>query len=86
MKVEYDKKFLKLVKKLPKREQLMLAKKIPLLQNDLYDSRLHTKQLSTPLEGIFSFRINREYRVLFRFLSADQIFLFSVKHRKDIYK
>jgi mRNA-degrading endonuclease RelE of RelBE toxin-antitoxin system len=86
MEVTYDKSFLKLAKKLPKPIQSTLGKKITLLQQDPFDSRLHTKQLSTPLEGIFSFRINRDYRVLFRFDSPTVLFLLSVKHRKDIYR
>lgn len=86
MEVRYDNSFLKEVKKLPNNIQLVLAKKILYLQDNPFDNRLHTKQLSTPLEGIYSFRINREYRVLFRFESATVIFLISSKHRKDIYR
>jgi len=86
MDVRYDSSFVKSVKKLPKDIQRALAKKILYLQDNPFDSRLHTKQLSTPLEGIFSFRINREYRVLFRFDSPTAVFLLSTKHRKDVYR
>lgn len=86
MEVTYDKNFLKEVKKIPRQQQILLAKKIQLLSDDPFDGRLHTKPLSSPLEGIFSFRITRDYRVLFRFISTESIFLFSVKHRKDIYR
>ena len=86
MKIEYDSKFLKQVKKLPKNQQAKLAFLIPLLQQNPYDSKLHTKQLNPPLQGIFSFRIDREYRALFYFTSSDSIFLTHAKHRKDIYK
>lgn len=86
MRVTYDKSFIKRVKKLPVSQQRLLAKKLAYLEHNPFDSRLHTKQLSTPLEGIFSFRITREYRVLFRFAAADELFLMDVRHRKDIYR
>ena len=84
--IEYDRAFLKEVKKLPSPQKKLLVQKIALLSGNPFDSRLHTKQLSTPLEGIFSFRITREYRVLFRFIDAEKIFIFSVKHRKEVYR
>ena len=40
-----------------------LAELIEILQNDPFDSLLHTKPLSAPLQGLFSFRITRDYRV-----------------------
>jgi mRNA-degrading endonuclease RelE of RelBE toxin-antitoxin system len=84
--IEYDRAFLKEAKKLPFTQQKLLVKKFALLSGNPFDSHLHTKQLSTPLEGIFSFRISREYRALFRFVDAEHIFVFSVKHRKDVYR
>lgn len=86
MKLLFDRKFLKLASKIPQNQQRKLAQLLTILERDPFDARLHTKQLSTPLEGIFSFRITREYRVLFRFISEDTIFLMQVRHRKDIYK
>jgi len=86
MQVTYDKTFLKSVQKIPAAQQRILARKLELLQQNPYDSRLHTKALSTPLTGIYSFRITREYRVLFRFIDPEIIFLVTAKHRKDVYR
>ena len=86
MKVGFDKIFLKEVKRLPVPQQKLLAQKINLLVSNPFDTRLHTKSLSTPLQGIYSFRVTREYRVLFRFVSAEEIMLLTVKHRKDVYR
>lgn len=86
MKLVFDKKFLKQAQKLPLAQQKKLATLLETLADNPFSSKLHTKQLSTPLQGVFSFRINREYRVLFRFMDADTIFLTHVKHRKDIYR
>lgn len=86
MTIGYDRHFLKGVKKLPLAQQKLLAKKISWLTKNPFDTRLHTKQLSSPLEGIYSFRISRDYRVLFRFIDPENIFLLATKHRKDIYR
>lgn len=86
MQIEYDKKFLKQIKRLPKKQQERLSILIPILEKNPYNPKLHIKQLNPPLQGIFSFRIDREYRVLFHFISSSIIFLTHAKHRKDIYK
>ena len=86
MQVDYDKQFIKEATKLPAARKKLLANKLSYLAISPFDSRLHTKQLSSPLTGVFSFRISREYRVLFRFITAEQVFLLSVKHRKDVYR
>ncbi len=86
MRVSYDRSFLKQVQKLPKRHREMLASRMEVLLLNPFDTRLHTKQLSSPLEGVYSFRITRDYRALFRFISEEEIFLLRVKHRKDVYR
>lgn len=86
MDIRYDKAFLKEVQKLPHSQQRLLSKKLTFFQENVFDPRLHTKQLSAPLHGIFSFRVSREYRVLFRFTDEETVFLIAAKHRKEIYK
>lgn len=66
--------------------QNKLADFIALIQHNPFHPRLHTKALSGPLAGIYSFRINRDWRVLFKFLSPDEIQLIDIGHRKDIYR
>ena len=56
-----------------------------LFQQDPRDPRLHTKKLVS-LAGVFSFRITREYRALFRFVDASTVVVFAIGHRKDIYR
>ena len=84
--IHYSKSFLKGVKQLPVSQQRLLAKKLSLLQHNPFDSRLHTKQLSTPLQGVFSFRISRDYRVLFHFQDASTVIVLRAKHRKEVYR
>ena len=66
--------------------QKELANRIVLLQENPYNSRLHTKHLTAALAGFLSFRVSREYRVVFRFLDPGTIQLLRAADRKDIYR
>ena len=84
--VEFDKNFLKQVKKLDIRLQKKLSALLALLAQNPYNPRLHTKHLSEPLSGVLSFRITRDWRVTFHFVTTDTIRILEVRHRKDIYR
>ena len=84
--IVYSARFLKLARKLPKAQIRKLAKLLEIFQIDSFHSTLHTKPLSGQLIGFYSFRITRDWRVIFRFLSPDEVQLVEVGHRKDIYK
>jgi len=86
MKFVYSKGFLKSAKNLPKAQQYKLSKLLELLKENPYHHFLHTKYLTGELSGYLSFRITRDWRVIFRFLDPDTIQLLRVKHRKDIYR
>lgn len=82
----YSNHFLKSAKKLPKLQQDKLAKLLEVLQKNPFNSKLHTKPLVGQLSGLYSFRITRDWRVIFQFLSPDKIHLVDIGHRKEIYK
>lgn len=82
----YTKQFLKSSKKLPKPQQIKLASLLETLVNEPYSPLLHTKPLSGQLTGFYSFRITREYRVIFQFVSPREIKLIETAHRKEIYR
>lgn len=84
--VIFDGVFKKQAARLEPRLRKKLAALIAVISEDLYDSRLHTKRLSAPLSGTLSFRITRDWRVTFRFLSQTTVHLLEIKHRKDIYR
>ena len=86
MNVRFDSLFLAQAKRLPQAQQRKLSRLIAILRENIYDTRLHTKKLGPPLEGQYSFRIARDWRVIFYFLTESEIFLTRVKHRKDIYR
>ena len=49
------------------------------------DPRLHIKKVKG-LNLAFSFRVTRNYRVLFYFQDNDTAIFFDVDHRKDVYQ
>jgi plasmid maintenance system killer protein len=59
---------------------------IIILSNNPYDPRLHTKTLRGKLSGYCSFRINRDWRVIFQFMTENEIKLIDIANRKDIYR
>ncbi|OGF28812.1 hypothetical protein A2477_04470 [Candidatus Falkowbacteria bacterium RIFOXYC2_FULL_47_12] len=84
--VVFGKDFLKSAKKLPGAQQRKLADLLLTLSQNCYYPTLHTKPLSDVLTGFYSFRITRDWRVVFRFNSVDEIQPLLAGHRKDIYK
>lgn len=71
---------------LSKKDQTFLSKQEKFLINNIFDSKLHTKKLKGfSSDLVYSFRITREYRGIFR-LSGSSIILFAIGHRKDIYQ
>ena len=84
--LQYGPRFLKQAGALQKTQQEKLARLISLLVTNPFDPRLHTKHLKPPLEGTYSFRITRDWRVTFHFVDEKTLRLLEVKHRKDIYR
>ena len=84
--IVYGKGFLKDTNALPKEAKQKLAWLIEILAENSLDSRLHTKPLEPPLKGKYSFRITRDWRVGFKFLSGNHIQLLVVDHRSKIYR
>ncbi|MBI2057439.1 MAG: type II toxin-antitoxin system RelE/ParE family toxin [Candidatus Yanofskybacteria bacterium] len=77
------KDFEKELKKLPSEIKSLFKKQKTTLEDNWLDPRLHTKKIKE-IPGVYSFRITRQYRVLFYFSKNNAIF-FSIGHRKDIY-
>ena len=57
-----------------------------ILQNNPFHPLLHTKKLTGQLAGFFSFRITRDYRVIFEFSDPDTLRLIRAADRKEIYR
>jgi len=84
--IVYNKHFVKSAKKLPTNLQVKLAKQLELLQQNPFHPLLHTKPLTGPLAGFYSFRITRDWRAIFQFAAPEVMRLIKIGHRKDIYK
>jgi len=84
--IVYGSSFLKSAKKLPAKIQIKLSKQLSLIGENPFHSLLHTKSLTGKLAGFYSFRITRDWRVIFQFLQKDKIQLLQADNRKDIYK
>jgi addiction module RelE/StbE family toxin len=81
----YGDRFTRSTKKLPLKQKEKLAKLLVLLRQNPFDAKLHTKHLTGKLAGLYSLRITRDWRVIFKFLSPSDIQLIDVANRKDIY-
>lgn len=84
--IVYNAGFLKASRISPKNIQNKLATALEILQQNPFHPLLHTKQLSGRLAGFLSFRITRDWRVVFYFKNPETISLTKIAHRKDIYR
>ncbi|MBI2591242.1 MAG: type II toxin-antitoxin system mRNA interferase toxin, RelE/StbE family [Candidatus Brennerbacteria bacterium] len=85
-KIIYGNKFIASAKKLEKPLKKKLDSQLLVLSENPFYPTLHTKPLSGPLKGAYSFRIGRDYRIIFIVHSNNIIQLLLAAHRKDIYK
>lgn len=86
MTVTFSVDFIDSAKKLPKKLKIKLDKLIQVSEDNPFSPSLHTKHLSGRLSGLLSFRVTRDWRVIFRFIEPDLIQLIEVANRKDIYR
>ena len=85
MNVIYADEFRKCFLKLPKEIQSLFRKQEKIFRKYWRDPRLHVKKLSGhPL--LFSFRVTRNYRVLFHFISENTVLFATIGNRKNIYR
>jgi mRNA-degrading endonuclease RelE of RelBE toxin-antitoxin system len=85
MKVFYTDEFAKQYKKLPERVQEAYLQQEEIIKENPFDSRLHAKPLKG-YDGIFSFRVTRVYRVLFKISENTIVICLTIAHRKDVYR
>jgi len=84
MLIRRTKNFQKNIEKLPLEIREIFKNQERILEKNWLDSRLHIKRVKI-LPGTYSLRITRRYRALFYF-RAEDIILFAIGHRKEIYK
>ncbi len=75
---QYDKLPIDIQKKAEKQEKLFK-------DNPLHPS-LHTEKLSPKQKEVWSFRIDKSYRIIFRFLEKDKVLFLNVGPHNWIYR
>lgn len=75
--------FKKKLDRLPKSIVRIYERQKNIFLADWLDSRLHIKKL-IDING-YSFRITRNYRVLFYFYTDETVVFVDIGHRKDVY-
>lgn len=77
--------FEKLFKKLPKTIQQKAATKTDLFRANPFHPSLHTEKLHPKQHEVWSFRVDRAHRIIFKFLGPDQVELRYIGHHHSIY-
>ena len=81
------KNYKKSIFSLSKKDRDLLSKQEQFLIKDIFHFKLYTKKLKGfPTDYVYSFRIMRVYRGIFRLADGDIIVLFAIGNCKDIYQ
>lgn len=86
IRIVYGPRFFKSVRLLPTAQQRKLATLLEVFSHNPADRRLHAKHLAGELAGFHSFRITRDWRVMYQFLDPETVQLLLALHRKDAYR
>ncbi len=84
-KILYKPSFLRSLKKLPSELIEEVKEKIELFSKDPQHSFLKTHKLKGKLAGKFSFSVNYQYRIIFKYEKDDQAVLLGIGDH-DVYK
>ena len=70
--------FKKSFRRLPRHIQKFAIKKDRLFRQDAFTSSLRTHKLKGALDGYWSYSVNFEYRIMFRFISTDEVIYYDI--------
>ena len=84
--VEYSSYFVKSFRKMPRSIQEKAAELDEIFKKDPSNSLLHQKRLKGRLKGLQSFRITRNYRMLFAWKTKNTALFYEIADRKHIYR
>jgi len=79
---EFKENFSCLEKQIQKRAE----KQIVIFRNNPFYPSLHTEKLVPKSKEVWSFRIDKKYRIVFRFINRDQIYFLTIGPHDWIYK
>jgi mRNA-degrading endonuclease RelE of RelBE toxin-antitoxin system len=84
--VVFTDEFVKCYEKLPIVVQKKAERQGGVFRNDPFYPSLHTEKLEPKSEGLWSFRIDYQYRIVFRFLNGETALFLTVGPHQRIYK
>jgi addiction module RelE/StbE family toxin len=76
--VHYTPRFLKSLSKLPHRIKQPVEQKDKIFRHNPFDVQLHTHKLKGELTGIWSYSVNYNYRILFRFIDKESVMYYDI--------
>ena len=85
MKILYTERFYSMYKSLPEKIKKKAEKQENIFRLNMFHPSLNTEKLAPKNNDIWSFRVDRSYRVIFHFKSDTIIFLYVGNH-DNIYK
>jgi len=86
MKIDYTSKFERQYRKLPNQIKIKTEKQEKLFRSNPFYPSLHTEKLTPRFKEIWSFRIDKNYRVVFKFLKQDNALFLNIGAHDYIYK
>lgn len=84
--IRYTPEFEKRYKELPVIVQKKAERHEKLFRNNLFHPSLHTEKLKPKEKEYWSFRIDSDYRVIFRFANGSKIIFLTCGHHNWIYQ
>ena len=78
--------FISQYQKLPGSIQKRAEKQEAIFQENPFHPSLHTEKLEPKGRQVWSFRIDKKYRIIFRFLSGKQVLLLAVGPHDWVYR
>jgi len=84
--IPVTKEFKKQYRKLPFSIKLKAEKRIALFKKDIFCSSLRTEKLNPKDRQVWSFRIDQQYRIIFRFTETNKALFLMVGHHNWIYR
>lgn len=86
MEILYADEFVKQFKRLPKQiQQKALKQELIFKENPLHTS-LNTEKLSPKSKQLWSVRVDRKYRIIFRFNSNQNVYFMAIGEHNWVYK
>lgn len=82
----FTEEFEKQYKKLPLRIKKKAEKKETIFRQNPFCSSLHTEKLEPRSKEVWSFRIDREYRVIFKYIDSNKVIFLICGHHNWIYR